>query len=144
MAATAAQIERLRRMVQADETAYSDEALALVIESYPLTDERGTDPFYWNTGVTPPVRVATVGWIETYDLHAAAAEIWEEKAAEAAQDYDFQADGGSYSRSQVHEQFQERVRYHLSRRAPGSQKIVLSPTPPDPAVWLGNLAELDP
>lgn len=40
-------------------------------------------------------------WAPTWALRAAAADCWERKAAKAAGDYDFGADGQTFSRSQV-------------------------------------------
>lgn len=39
----------------------------------------------------------------TYNLRAAAAEIWQRKAGHAAKGYDFSADGAKYDRSQIYE-----------------------------------------
>jgi hypothetical protein len=144
MAATAAQIARLRRMTaEPDDTTYTDDDLATIIESYPTTDERGEDSYTWNTATTPPTQDANTSWIATYDLHAAAAEVWEEKGAAVAQDFDFSADGGDYSRSQVQEQYMAQARYHRSRRALGTVKVVVSPPVITSAVWIGNRAEVD-
>ena len=41
------------------------------------------------------------------DLYAAAAEIWDEKAAAVAPNFDFSADGGNFSRSQMYAQYTE-------------------------------------
>ncbi len=57
-------------------------------------------------------------WTATYDLHAAAADIWEEKAAILSADYDFTADGATLARSQAYEQAMKQARYHRSRRSP--------------------------
>ena len=57
MAATAAQIERLRRMVdEPDDTTYSDEAIKDYIEEYPLVDARGKEPYTWDTSTQPPTQ----------------------------------------------------------------------------------------
>lgn len=144
MAATDAQILRLRRMTnEADDTTYADADLATIIESYPTTDELGEDAFTWNTATTPPTQDANTVWITTYDLHAAAAQIWEEKAAAPAQDFDFSADGGDYSRSQVYEQCMAQARYHQARRAMGTVRVVVAPSPRVPTIWIGNGAEVD-
>ncbi len=71
MAATAAQIAQLRRMtVEPDATTYSDALLASYIEAYPLVDVNGYEP-------------TSVWWSPTYDLNAAAADVWQEKEAAA-------------------------------------------------------------
>ena len=128
MTATAAEVTRLRRMVdEDDETTYTDADLTDYIERYPAIDARGQVPLTWDTSTIPPTPVDNPRWIPTYDLHAAAADIWNEKAALLAGDYDFSADGGSYSRSQAFQQAQKAARFHLSRRKMGTVKLVMSP-----------------
>ena len=132
MSATAAQVARVRRMVnEADDTTYDDDAIADYIESYPLIDERGEEPYTWDTSTSPPTQEDNDDWIATYDLHAAAADIWEEKAAVVAVDFDFRADGGQYSRSQVVESYRALARYHRARRAPRTHRLVMYPDPTD-------------
>lgn len=115
---TAAQIAQLRRMVnEPTTTTYSDAIITTYIETYPLMDENGEAPRVPST-ITPGVMMANPDWTATYDLHAAAADIWEEKAAVVSVDYDFSADGGSLNRSQVYEQMMGQARYHRSRRNP--------------------------
>ena len=124
MSATAAQIAQVRRMVnEPDDTTYDDDAISTYIEAYPQLDERGEAPYTFDTSTTPPSEDENEDWIATYDLHAAAADIWAEKAAIVAQDYDFQADGGSYSRSQVVAQFERQARSHRARRRPGTIRL---------------------
>ena len=128
MSATAAQIARMRRMVnESDSTTYDDDALTEYIERYPLIDERGEEPYTWDTATQPPTQDDNDDWIATYDLHAAAADVWEEKAAGVAGDFSFSADGGSYSREQVYQQFMGQCRYHRGRRAPQSMRAFAWP-----------------
>jgi hypothetical protein len=128
--ATAGQIARLRRMVdEADETTYTDETLAEYIEERPSMDERGELPFEWDTSTEPPTQDENESWIETYDLAAAAADVWAEKAAVLAQDYDTNADGASLSRSQAYEQAMKQSRYWSSRRKPSTIALYPSPRP---------------
>lgn len=143
MSATTEQIAQLRRMVD-EPTAdtYTDEDLAGYVEKHPLLDERGEVPYTWDTSTSPPTQTANDDWIPTYDLHAAAAEIWEEKAAAPAGDYDFQADGGQYSRSQVFEQCMEQARYHRARRKPRTHTLFMHPKPSSvERGWIANLPE---
>jgi hypothetical protein len=123
-------------------TTYSDALITTFIETYPLMDERGEQPYTWSSA-TPPVQVANTGWVATYDLHAAAADIWDEKAATWADKYNFSADGGNYSRSNVYEQMMGRVRYHRARRS--SKTMTLHQWPEETQggefSWIGNLAE---
>ena len=129
-AATAAQIAELRRMcAEPTTTTYSDVALAAYIERYPLTDARGQEPFTWDVSTVPPSHVDNTAWVQTYDLHAAAADVWNEKAAALAHLYDFSADGGSYSRSQGVAQAQAQARYHLARRNLNTIRLTMADGP---------------
>lgn len=132
MTATAAQIAKVRRMVNESTTStYTDYDIATYIETYPVLDERGEVPYTWDTSTSPPTQEDNDDWIPTYDLNAAAADIWGEKAAVVAQDFHFSADGGSYSREQVVEQYQARERFYRSRRKIRTIKAVMSPLPHD-------------
>lgn len=144
MAPTAAQIAQLRRMVaEPTATTYSDATLTTYIETYPLLDERGEAPYTWDDSTDPPTQEANDSWIPTYDLHAAAGDIWEEKAANWADKYQFAADGGNYSRNQVYEQMMASARYHRSRRASKTMTAVKWPkeSSGDVFPWIANLAE---
>lgn len=121
MSATAAMILQVRGWTnEPDDTTYDDDAITTYIESHPLIDERGEIPYTWDASTEPPTQDTNDSWIATYDLHAAAADIWEEKAAIVAQDFDFDADGGSYSRSQVYVQYMQSARFHRARRKPSN------------------------
>jgi hypothetical protein len=104
MTVTDAQIAKLRRMV-AEPTAstYSDDDIESYIDECAVMDENGEDPTYLDTSTTPPTVTDNDDWIATYDLNAAAANIWEEKAAALQERFDFAADGGNYKVSQAHE-----------------------------------------
>ncbi len=145
MTATAAMIAKVRLMVNEpdDTNGYTDALLTTDIETYPLIDERGEVPFTWDTSTSPPTQDANEDWIVTYDLHAAAALVWEEKAGAKAHLYTFRADGGNYNRTDVHKMFMENARYHLSRRSPNNITAFVWPAPKaaTTAVWVGNLAE---
>ena len=144
MAASAVQVAQLRRMIaEPSMTTYSDTVLASYIEQYPLLDERGEVPYVWNTATTPPTQTASVAWVPTYDLQAAAADIWDEKAANVADHTDFTADGANISLSQQYAQAQAKARYHRSRRSPRSGTLVKWPAEDsaDTLSWIGNLAE---
>lgn len=109
-------VRRLRRMVAESPTGiYPDLVLVEYIERYPLDDIQGE---------APQVEDAETGeyavnpdWIPTYDLNAAAADIWDEKASAIAGDFDFTADGGSYHRSQAVKNYENRARHYRSRRS---------------------------
>lgn len=147
MTATAAQIARLRRMVNEPSatSSYTDDDLRDYIHQYPCLDEQGEAPYTIDTSTTPPHRTANTGWLPTYDLHAAAADIYEEKAAVVAQDFDFSADGGNYSRSQAYEHYMKQARYHRSRRKISTVRLVKWPEEETGSTlrgsWIVNLAE---
>jgi len=121
MSATAAMILQVRGWVnEPDDTTYDDDAITVFVERYPLLDERGEVPYTWDTSTEPPTQEDNDNWLPSYDLHAAARDIWEEKAGVVAVDFNFKADGGSYDRSQVYEQYMKQARYHGARRRPGT------------------------
>ena len=143
MAATAAQITQFRRMVaETGLDTYSDRELAGYIEAYPLLDEQGEAPYTWNTAASPPTQDANEDWIPTYDLHAAAGDIWEEKAATLVTAFDFTADGATYNRSQQYDMMMRQARYHRSRRSPRTGTLVKWPEEASVTQsWIGNLPE---
>lgn len=77
MSYTASQIAKLRRLTAESATSevYTDTVLGEVLDEF------------------------------DGDLYAAAAEIWDEKAAAVSGNYDFNADGGNFSRSQMFAQY---------------------------------------
>lgn len=128
MAATDEQIAQVRRMTAEPTTAtYSDALIQATIERYPLIDERGEAPYTWETSTTPPTQDPNEDWIATYDLNAAAADIWDEKAAALAANYDFATQGQSFQRSQAFEAAARAARYYRSRRA--ARTLRLRPEP---------------
>jgi hypothetical protein len=146
MSATAEQVTQLRRMTAEPTSSptYSDADLQGYIEAHPVMDARGELPYTWDTATTPPAQTANPNWVAAYDLHAAAADVWEEKAAVYAGLFDFKADGSDFSRSQAYEQMMARVRYHRARRATATMRAVQHPkeTATD-TPWIGNLPEPD-
>ena len=145
MSATAAQRARLRRMVdEPTTTTYDDDLVDDYIERFPVMDERGEVPYTWDTSTSPPTQDANEDWVPTYDINAAAADIWNEKAAQLAQDYDVKADGSDLKRAQAYAHMTERAEYYGARRVIGTIGQVISPD--DLAVetpWIANLAEQD-
>lgn len=104
MAASVTEVVKLRRMIaDSTSTTYSDDDLEDIIEGYPVLDSEGLDP-------------EDDSWTATYDLNAAAAQIWEEKAAAFIGLYDFNADGGGFNRSQMYEQAMKMARHYHSRK----------------------------
>lgn len=140
-----AAIAQLRRLVaEPTTTTYSDALLTAIIENYPHLDEQGEEPFTLSSS-TPPVHEQNTDWMPTYDLMAAAADVWAEKAAAIANLYDFKADGGDYARSQVYEQYMKNSRYYAARRVPSTVRLHKYPDEKlgSNTVWIGNLPESD-
>lgn len=131
MGATSDQLRRLRRMIAEPDAGngYTDNDLRKLLESYPLPDASGKEP-------------TDQGWDTTsLDLHAAAADVWEEKAAAQADQFGFSSDGSTYNRQQVYDQYRKQARYHNARRAAGSATIQRSPKSSIREQWIGNLPE---
>ncbi len=127
MAATAAQIARVRRMVAELTTAtYSDADITSYIEAHPLTDDIGRRPLSaTELALAGLTETPSTDWTPTYDLNAAAADIWEEKAGILAQDFDMDADGAKLDRSQPYEQAMKQARFYRSKRS--LKSIALAP-----------------
>lgn len=140
-------IADLRRMVnEPDETVYTDDLLQEIIEKYPVIDELGTAPYYWDYSGGVPAKVQNTAWVETYNLNAAAADIWEEKAAILAERFDFTADGGSYNRSQAYIHAYDMAKYYRGKSGIKSIRLLKSPDEPERLSnrsWIGNLPEDD-
>jgi hypothetical protein len=111
-------IERLQALSPPDTSVIVIED---AIKRNPAVDARGRDPFTWN----PPTQafIPNPHWIPTYDLHAAAADIWEEHAASLASAFDFSSDGQTYNRSQRHAHAMRMVQHHRSRRMARSVSV---------------------
>lgn len=136
MAPTAAQIAQLRRMVaEPTQATYDDTTLTAYIERYPHIDQFGESPLdEWGE--------ANTDWTATYDLAAAAGDVWEEKASAVATKFDFSANGGQYTQSQQYEQAMKQCRYFRSRRMPSTTLLVKSPEESKyDDSWIGNLPE---
>lgn len=126
MTATATQINQVRRMTaERTKNNYSDEDIQAYIEKHPLTDPYGYSP-------DDPQELYDVNpdWTPTYDLNAAAADIWQEKASLNTEDFDFSADGASYSRSQKFQHAMQMARYYNARRSPKTITMQASPKTP--------------
>jgi len=136
MAATAAQIAQVRRMVAEPTSAtYSDTLISDAILRYPVPDSAGVYP-------TDLDGIAESAWVETYDLNAAAAEIWTEKAAALASGYDFAADGGDFKRSQAMANAQKMASYYASRRYARGVRMKAEINPGvESSTWIFNLSQ---
>jgi len=125
------QIDQLRRMVaEPTQDTYPDALLSAALTRYPLPDAAGVLP-------------SGTAWAGAWDANRAAADIWEEKAAALAADFDFTADGGSYQRSQAHAQMLGMARLFRARRSTGVLVMTAQPKPAgaDRDAWLGNAPE---
>lgn len=123
-----------------------DSQLSEAIERYPLTDERGESPYSWDTSTTPPTKDDNVNWYPTYDLCAAAADIWSEIAATYVGEFDFATNDQKFDRSQKHKQAMAQVRHYRARRAPTSINQVGTSKSDDGSrlsSWVVNLPEED-
>lgn len=143
MSVTAAMLDQLRRMVNEpdDSNGYDDDTLTAILDDYPVLDEQGEQPYTWDTSTSPPTQDVNEDWIATYDLHAAAARVWEEKATAWADKYDFSADGGQFVRHQAFDQYMRMARWHSARRAPRSLHAHVWPRPTaDVGSWVANEA----
>lgn len=131
-------LSRLRRMIAEPGTAtYTDSLLVTAISNYPLPDVTGQ----WPLTIYGSVNTS---WTATYDLAAAAADIWEEKAAGVATYYSFTADGASYQKLEVAKTYEREARKWRSRRSPGNHESQVYPRgTADYATWIGNLHEQD-
>lgn len=119
----AADIARLRRMVAEPGTAtYSDSALVTTISSYPLPDISGEWPLLTSGS-------ANTDWTATYDLAAAAADVWEEKAGAIAGNFNFTADGATFNKLEVTKTYERQARKWRSRRAIGNHTLITYPAP---------------
>jgi hypothetical protein len=121
MAATEEMRKRLRRMTaEPTRQTYSDDDLDTVIESYPLIDALGNPAFDDDGEVNSD-------WIATYDLNAAAAEIWTDKAGGRSDKTDHtQGNGRSTTRHNDSQQFQQAMRmarHYGARRSPKCVKV---------------------
>lgn len=125
MTVSNADIARLRRMTnELTTTTYSDELLGFYLAAWPLVDKNGVSQEDDNSA-----------WIEAYDLHAAAADIWEEKAATLSEKHDFQADGASFSSNQMYENAKKQAELH---RAEQKAKVKVMPKSPGVSTYYPN------
>jgi len=145
-------IARLRRMVNEPSLdTYDDDALAAVLATYPVDDAAGVEP-------------SGAGWTPTYDLHRAAASLWDEKAAREADSYDFSqgsAGNATYKRSQRYTQALRMARHYralapmkaveltisrddeaaLKSKWGGNPSLVIDPDPTHGGVYAGEFVE---
>jgi hypothetical protein len=98
--ALADDLSRLRRLVNEPTTAtYSDAELTAALERHLALDSQGRRPYQYGGVTLDPL------YVTTYDVYAAAADVWEEKAAVVADEFDYSGDGANMTRSQKHAHF---------------------------------------
>jgi hypothetical protein len=142
MTVTAAQIAEVRRLVaEPTVTTYSDALITTIIEKYPMIDELGSKPYYWNYVAGVQTKVVNTNWIETYDLNAACSQIWREKAAAVVMHFDFNADGADYKQSQEYIQADAMARLFQSKSTIKTITQIAGTDADDPFSWIGNLPE---
>ena len=115
-------LRRLRRMVaEPTEATYTDADLIAMLKEFPTARNVGQNNWVANSSL-----VDVVVW----DMHAAAARIWEEKVAALIGQgaYDIDADGQTLHRDQKLQQYRMQVAYHTARRRVRSVKILVAPT----------------
>jgi hypothetical protein len=103
MALSANDLDRLKMMAgEAHKTtrALDDDDLQFIADQYAkIKDADGNAP-------------TASGYTDTYDLYVAAAEAWRMKAGQFAEDFDFEAEGGVFRRSQKYTNaLQQSARY---------------------------------
>jgi len=116
-------VARLRRMVAEPTTViYSDEILRDILKQFPTARRVAADTLIVNGSNA----LSVVVW----DVHAAAAQIWEEKIAALVVQgsYDIVADGQTLNRDQKLRQYRAQLAYHQARRRVKSVKITAAPS----------------
>lgn len=122
-------VDRLRRMIADPEAdTYDDDALRGYLQDTVVSDR--TTVLARGAG-NEVVDVQYVPQPAAYDLHAAAATIWEEKLAAliGAGTYDLSVDGRAFSLSQKVTQYQGRLSYHLARQRVKSVRQIIRRAP---------------
>ena len=113
---------RLRRMVaEPTEATYTDADLIAMLKELPTARNVGQNNWVANSSLVD---------VLVWDVHAAAARIWEEKVAALIGQgaYDIDADGQTLHRDQKLQQYRTQVAYHTARRRVRSVKILVAPT----------------
>jgi hypothetical protein len=112
MSATDAMVSEVRlKLNEPDDSRFSDDQIKTEIEKYPVRDSDG-------------VRPDDDDWVATYDLNRAISELWLVKANLFSEEFDFNADGASYQRSQKYEHAMKSATYYRSRSYAGSTLVL--------------------
>ena len=106
-------IEQVRRMVaEPDSNVYTNEIVEKIIKRNAINDSDNRTP-------------DNPAWTPTYDLNATASDIWEEKAGAVADEIDFNADGGSFQRSQKFTMYMRQAARYRSKSVAKTSDIKL-------------------
>lgn len=125
------EIRRVRRLSgESEGSVFSDLDFQEALERYPLTDSSGVDP-------------SEADWLGRWDVFAAAADIWDEKSAALSGDFDFSADGASYSRSQAYQNAVSQAKSMRARASAKSVTIKIDPPIETFETWIANSAEVE-
>lgn len=88
MSATADMVALVRLKInEPDDSRFTDEQIETIIEQFPVRDADDLPP-------------SDDDWAATYDLNRAASDLWLQKASIFQEEYDFNADGANFHRSQ--------------------------------------------
>lgn len=112
---TAAEMSLFRKWVaEPSLDNYDDDTLTDIVESFPMDDVDGNPP-------------SDADWTPTYDMHRAAASVWDAKAALEADSYDFSAGvaNATYKRSQRFTQALRMARHYRSLAPMRSSELVI-------------------
>jgi len=82
---------------------WTDEVLTQVLQAFALPDAEGNAP-------------GSDNWVPTYDTNAAAASVWDEKAAMFASEIDATVDGTTVRRSQRFRHARQMAAYYRAQR----------------------------
>lgn len=119
MALTNDELTRLRMMAgesHKTDRALSDADLQFIADEFAKTKD--------SDGNTP----VDSGYSDTYDLYVAAAEAWRMKAGQFTEEFDFEAEGGTFSRSQKYTNALEQAARYAAmagQRAPQIESIAV-------------------
>lgn len=141
-----AKIAQLRRMIaEPTEAVYTDELLESIITDYALPDSYGEDPTIRSWVEGQLIETENENWSGRFDLNAAAAQIWSEKAAAVAERFDFTADGATLHTSQEYNQAVSMSKFYEVRASARTIKLVTVKVPDTQTdfPWVGNLPEGD-
>jgi len=108
-------VAQLRRMiVEPTEATYTSVDLWGMIEESSVRDSEGRAP-------------GSNSWVATYNVFQVASDIWAEKAGALVMQHDFSADGGKFSRSQMHAHAIKMSQYYASKSKVTSIRILQEP-----------------